>query len=85
MSALLVRLDDSAIKQLETLSRSEGIRAEEFAAKLLRRAILQTRARRKFDAQEIASANSSFAAEDLALTESDAEARLQALCEEDGK
>jgi hypothetical protein len=83
MSALLIQLDDRTARQLETMSRSEGVGTEDFAAKLLRRAILQARPRRTFDADAVRQANQPFEAEDLALADSDVDQRSQLLAEED--
>jgi hypothetical protein len=79
MPALLIRIDDHTSKQLETMSRSEGVGAEDLAARLLRRAIINARPRARFDADTVLHSNAPFAQEDLELAESDSEHRLASL------
>ena len=83
MSTLTVPIDDRMRRQLEDLSRAEGVGTEDMAGRLLRRALLRSRPRPAFDAQAVREANAPFAEEDLALAESDGTARLEALQNED--
>ncbi len=83
MTSLLITLDDPTRRRLDSLSRLEGIAAEDAAARLLRRAVMGARPRRTFDTDAILRINEPFAHEDLALAESDSESRLELLLAED--
>jgi hypothetical protein len=83
MSALVVRLDERTSRHLEELSRSEGVGTEDYAARLLRRAVLAARPRRRFDPEHVRRSNAGFEQEDIALAESGAEERCRSLEAED--
>ena len=83
MSPLTVRLDERTSRHLEELSRSEGVGAEDYAARLLRRAVLAARPRRRFDPDEVHRSNAGFEREDTSLAESGTADRLRSLIAED--
>ena len=83
MPAILVPVDESTRKRLESLSVDEGSEVSIVASRILRRAVRGARIRRKFDPEYIARVNKDFHPEDLALADSDMNHRYQLLHNED--
>lgn len=83
MTTLTITLDDFAETQLQKLSTTEGDDMNRVATRLLKRAILAARPRPVYDLEAIKANAAEFAAEDLALAESDAVHRADLLAQED--
>ena len=83
MTTLTITLDDSVEAWLKQLSTAEGADMDRVAARLLRRAILAARPRPVYDLEAIRANAEEFAAEDLALAESDVAHRAELLAQED--
>ena len=84
MTTLTLTLDASTEAWLREVSASEGLGMDRVALRLLRRARLAARPRPVYDLKAIKANAAEFAAEDLALAESDPAHRAELLAAEDG-
>jgi hypothetical protein len=75
MATVTLELDTRTENNLNSLSASEGVPASEIAVRLLRRAIRSQRPRPSVDWEAVRIHAAEFAAEDLALADSDREHR----------
>jgi hypothetical protein len=70
-------------QELRQLSRQEGAAVEAIAARLLARAVRTARPKRVFNTDQLRAQYADFADEDMAMADSDKQARLDLLTAED--
>ena len=83
MSQVTIEIDAITEQRLHILTQTDAESVPEVASRLLRRAVLLARPRRKFDTEDMRLANLEFAAEDEALAESASAERVHLLELED--
>ena len=83
MAALTVDIDPITERKLMQISRVSGESPDRSAARLLARAVRDSRVRRRFYSVDIKRINAEFAEEDLTLAESGIEERASLLADED--
>jgi hypothetical protein len=83
MVSVTIALDERTEDKLNRLSASEGIPADELAARLLRRAVRAKIPRPAWDLDAIRAHAATFAEEDLALADADSAHRADLLTGED--
>ena len=83
MSTRTITLDGRTEAVLIELARKESIEPDELASRLLRRALRAARPRRTYDIEAIRANCEEFAAEDIALADSDIQHRAALLARED--